>query len=71
MKKLKKYLDKWLNGQKTNGIYVTPEDIFECLWVYNTIASGEKPKFINSKVKEVLDKCNIKTVIDGIGWKVI
>ena len=35
-----------------------------------TIIQKEKPSFINGKVKEILDKCNIKTVTEGIGWRV-
>lgn len=71
MEKLRGYLEKWFNGQKVKGLYVTPEDIYECARIYNAIASREKPEFINGKVKEILDKCNIETKIKGIGWKVV
>lgn len=70
MKKLRGYLEKWFDGQSVRGIHVSLADIQECARVYNAIASGEKPEFINGKVKEILDKCNIKTVTEGIGWKV-
>lgn len=71
MKKFKGYIEKWINGEKVKGIEVSLEDIRSCIDVYNGIARKEKPEFINGKVKEILDKCNIKTVEHGIGWKVV
>ena len=70
MKKLREYLIKWTDGQKVRGISVTPYDVEECIRVYNAMVRNEKPKFINGKVKEILDKCKIKTVVEGIGWRV-
>ena len=71
MKKLKSYLMKWMDGQKVRGINVSLYDIQECVRIYNAMVRKEKPEFINGKVKEILDKCNIKTVTEGIGWRVI
>ena len=71
MKKLREYLIKWTDGQKVRGISVTPYDVEECIRVYNAIVRKEKPEFINGKVKEILDKCKIKTVEKGIGWRVV
>lgn len=71
MKKFREYLEKWMNGEKVRGISVTLYDIRECIDVYNAIVRKEKPSFINSKVKEILDRCNIKTVAKGIGWRVM
>ena len=70
MKKLREYLIKWTDGQKVRGISVTPYDVEECIRVYNAMVRNEKPEFINGKVKEILDKCKIKTVVEGIGWRV-
>ena len=70
MKKLREYIIKWTDGQKVRGINVSVYDIEECIRVYNAIIQKEKPSFINSKVKEILDKCNIKIVTEGIGWRV-
>ena len=70
MKKFKGYIEKWLNGEKVKNINVSLYDINCCIKVYNGIARKEKPEFINGKVKEILDKCNIKTVEHGIGWKI-
>lgn len=70
MKKFRGYIEKWISGKKVRGIEVSLEDIYACIDVYNAIARKEKPEFINGKVKEILDKCNIKTVEHGIGWKV-
>ena len=70
MKKLREYLIKWTDGQKVRGINVTPYDVEECIRVYNAIVRKEKPEFINGKVKEILDKCKIKTVTEGIGWRI-
>ena len=71
MKKLKSYLMKWMDGQKVRGINVSLYDIQECVRIYNAMVRKENPEFINGKVKEILDKCNIKTVEEGIGWRVI
>ena len=70
MKKLKSYLEKWMDGQKIRGINVSLYDIQECVRIYNAMVRKEKPEFINGKVKEILDKCKIKTVVEGIGWRV-
>ena len=70
MKKLREYLIKWTDGQNVRGISVTPYDVEECIRVYNAIVRKEKPEFINGKVKEILDKCKIKTVEKEIGWRV-
>lgn len=71
MKKLREYIIKWVDGQKVRGINVSLYDIQECIRVYNAMVRKEKPEFINGKVKEILDKCGIKTVEKGIGWRVI
>ena len=70
MKKLKSYLMKWMDGQKVRGINVSLYDVQECVRIYNAMVRKEKPEFINGKVKEILDKCGIKTVVEGIGWRV-
>ena len=71
MKKLKSYLEKWIAGEKVRGINISLYDIQECVRIYNAMVRKEHPEFINSKVKEILDKCGIKTVVEGIGWKVV
>ena len=68
MKKLREYLIKWIDGKEVREISVTPYDVEECIRVYNAMARKEKPEFISGKVKEILDKCKIKTVEKGIGW---
>ena len=70
MKKFKEYIEKWLDGQKVRGIQVSLLDIRECVRIYNAIVRKEKPEFINEKVKEILDKCKIETVVEGIGWRI-
>ena len=71
MKKFSTYIEKWLNGEKVRGVNVSLRDINECIRVYNAIVTKENTQFINTKVKEILDKCHIQTVECGIGWKVI
>ena len=71
MKKFITYIEKWLNGEKVKNIDVSLYDIQECIRVYNAILTKENTEFINGKVKEILDKCNIQTNECGIGWKVI
>ena len=70
MKRLKEYIEKWLDGQKVRGIQVSLLDIRECVRIYNAIVRKEKPEFINEKVKEILDKCKIETVVEGVGWRI-
>lgn len=70
MEKFREYLEKWTNGEKVRGINVTLYDIQECVDIYNAIKRKENPSFINGKVKEILDKCKIETIEDGIGWRV-
>ena len=71
MKKFKQYIETWLDGKQVRGIKnVPPETIWECIDIYNGIIRKEKPSFINGKVKEILDKCEIKTVVEGVGWRV-
>lgn len=71
MKKLRAYIEKWIDGKKVKGINVSLYDIQECIRVYNAIVTKNNTEFINGKVKEILDKCNIQTVECGIGWKVV
>ena len=56
--------------RKVRGINVSLYDIQECVRIYNAMVRKEKPEFINGKVKEILDKCGIKTVVEGIGWRI-
>jgi hypothetical protein len=71
MEKFKEYIEKWLDGYKIKGLYVTPNDIYECVDIYNAIVQKEKPETINGNVKKVLDKCGIKTKVKGIGWQIV
>lgn len=71
MEKFREYIEKWINGEKVRGIQVSLEDIRECVDVYNSIIRKEQMQFINGKVKEILDRCGIKTVVCGIGWKTL
>ena len=70
MRKFRTYIEKWVNGEKVRGVNVSLYDIQECIRVYNAILTKENTEFINGKVKEILDKCNIQTIECGIGWKV-
>ena len=71
MKKFKQYIETWLDEKQVRGIKnVPPATVWECVDVYNAIIRQEKPSFINGTVKEILDKCGIKTVVEGIGWKI-
>ena len=70
MEQLRIYIEKWLDGQKVRGIQVSLLDIRECVRIYNAMVRNEKPAFINGKVKEILEKCKIETVVEGIGWRI-
>lgn len=72
MEKLRLYIEKWIDGKKVKNINVTLYDINECIYIYNSILENRNNiEFINGKVKEILDKCNIKTIEYGIGWKIV
>ena len=64
------YGEKELCAYTVRGVDVSLYDIDCCIDVYNSITRKENPEFINGKVKEILDKCKIKTVEHGIGWKI-
>lgn len=71
LKKMCEYLEKWLEGEKVKGFQMSLLDIDDCVYVYNGILIGERPAFMNEKVKQVLDKCKIKVEdYDGVGWRV-
>ena len=70
VKRFRTYIETWLAGKTVRGIAVTLYDIDCCISVYNDIATGKKPEFLNEKVKRILDKCNITTIKCGVGWKV-
>ena len=72
MEKLRLYIEKWIDGKKVKNINVTLYDINECIYIYNSILENRNNiEFINGKVKEILDKCNIKTIEYGIGCKIV
>lgn len=71
MQKLRKYIETWLDGKHVRGIKnVPPATIWELVDIYNAIVRKEKPSFINGTVKQILDKCGIKTENEGIGWRI-
>ena len=72
MKKLRNWIEIWMDGGEVRGIKnVPPATRYELMDIYNAIVRKEHPEFINGKVKEILDKCGIKTVEKGIGWRVV
>ena len=71
MKKLRNWIETWIDGKQVRGIkIISPATIWELVDVYNAIIRKEKPSFINGTAKEILDKCGIQTVVEGIGWRV-
>ena len=65
MKKLRRYLETWVDGKKVRGIATPPLDtIFELIDIYN----GVQDTTINSTVVHILNKCGISTKVKGIGW---
>lgn len=72
MKRLREWIETWIEGKQVRGIKsVSPATIWELIDIYNAIVRKEKPSFINGTVKEILDKCGIKTTVEGIGWKIL
>ena len=72
MKKLRRWIEIWMDGREVKGIQnVPPATRYELVDVYNAMVRKEHPTFINSKVKEIIDKCGIETKEKGIGWIVL
>ena len=72
VKKLKEWIETWLDGKQVRGIKnITPVTIYELVDIYNAVVRKEEFCFINGKTKEILDKCGIKSIPDGIGWKIV
>ena len=71
MKKLRNWIETWIDGKQVRGIKTVPlATIWELVDIYNAIVRKEKPSFIDGTAKEILDKCGIDTVIEGIGWRI-
>ena len=70
MKKLKSIIEQLIEGKKVRGFNLSLSDIYMLIDIYNAKVRKEKIEFINGNCKEVLDKCNIKTKVKGIGWEV-
>lgn len=70
MKKLKDYIDKWIDGKTVRGITVSQIDIFTLIDAYNAILKGDHFEFISENVKNILNKCGIETEIEGIGYRI-
>lgn len=66
MDQLKKKIDKMINS---GGKYPLLT-IKECMRVVYALERKEKTIILSSDVKNILDKCNIKTKTYGIGWVV-
>lgn len=67
MEKLNEWINIWMDGGKVKGVKLTLA-MFEELY---DIAKGYAYTTISSNVKDVLDKCEINTKADGIGWRII
>ena len=65
METLGQYINKWINGERVKGVNVTLCDIHELIDIYNDV----EHETINNNVVNVLNKCGIKTIPYGIGWR--
>jgi len=63
-----KKLHKYINNVYDTGKLRVPLASFREL---EAIAEGSQTTTINSTVKEILDKCGVKTKPEGIGWRII
>lgn len=72
MEKLEEYLQKWQNGEKVNEVGAMSLYDIDCVFdVYQCIMRKEEAEFINSKVKTVLELCEIPIKEKGTGWIVV
>ena len=61
-------LNMWWDGEEVDGLKrPAPQTMYELV----DIASGAQDTTINSEVIKVLDFCDIKYKVDGIGWRII
>ena len=67
MEKLNEWINIWADGGTVRGVKLTLAMFNE---LYD-IANGYADTTISSNVKDVLDKCGIKTKVEGIGWRII
>ena len=71
MKKLRQWIELWLEGKEVREIKNVPlETRYEIAEIYNAIIKKQKPEFINGKCKEILDKAGIETIECGVGYKI-
>ena len=71
MKKLRQWIELWLEGKEVHGIKnVTLETRREIAEIYNAMIRKQKPEFINGKCKEILDKAGLETIECGVGYRV-
>lgn len=67
MKKLKEIIEKArYTGKLPKGF--APYMMENLIYIYNSLANKETATFIELEIKNLLDKCKIKTKTDGIGW---
>lgn len=71
MGRLREYLERWTSGKRVQDFQISPYEVELLVLIYNEIKRGIKSEFISENVKNVLDKCGIKTESVGIGWRVI
>ena len=64
---LKEFLNKWIQGYRTNIARPPLATLTELVDIYN----GNQTTTINSGVIAVCDKLNIPYKSQGIGWKII
>ena len=71
VKKLGEILESLFDGKTVRNLPLSLYDIRECQRIYEAIVMGFQPRFISSYVKLVMDMCEMPTVEDGIGWRVV
>lgn len=67
MKKLREIIENaHYNGKLPKGF--TPYMIETLIGVYNDLARSGAAEFIESEIRDILNKCGIRTEEHGIGW---
>ena len=69
IKKLRELIEKVMDtGKMPKGMTLC--EFRELVSAYNALASGENFTTIQQNVRDTLEKCGLRTAVDGIGWAV-
>lgn len=54
MNRFRKYIELFISGKTIRGMSVSPADIYECVYVYNSVVRGKNLNLSTGKSKKFL-----------------